>query len=233
MAPQQIASAYAITQGTVNFLGIRRDEQTTTDGLIATGGGVPISCFRSFTRLLMVHLHWRVLRWRVSLISLMSSNSSRRKIADDWETQSVLWRLAARRSNPIVAFSRNGTSLPFYCVHSIAGDVHILGKLIGALGADQALSRIQVPKEKMRADFAASIETIARDRVKTVLAFQPKGPFVLGGWSTGAIIALEMTQQLTAIGRDIPLLVAFDGAPSNTGGGLSHWDTALHLEAAS
>jgi thioesterase domain-containing protein len=153
----------------------------------------------------------------------MSSDNSQLKISDDWETQ-VLWRLIARRSSPLVAFSRSGTGLPFYCVHSIAGDVRIFGKLIGALGPDQPLYGIQVPKEKMKPEFAASIEGIARDHVKTVLAFQPTGAFVLGGWSTGAIIALEMSQQLAAMGRDVPLLVAFDGAPSNTGAGLSHFD---------
>ena len=55
-------------------------------------------------------------------------------------------------------------------------------------------------------------------------AFQPKGPINLIGWSAGAIVALEMAQQLRAAGREVPLLVALDGAPCNTRGRLSPRD---------
>jgi thioesterase domain-containing protein len=47
----------------------------------------------------------------------------------------------------------------------------------------------------------------------------PLGPYVLGGWSAGVPIALEMAQQLKQDGHDVPLVVAIDSVPANTGHG--------------
>jgi thioesterase domain-containing protein len=38
----------------------------------------------------------------------------------------------------------------------------------------------------------------------------PRGPYVLGGWSMGGVIAFEMAQQLRAQGQAIALLAMFD-----------------------
>jgi thioesterase domain-containing protein len=45
---------------------------------------------------------------------------------------------------------------------------------------------------------------------------------VLGGHSTGAIIALEMAQQLLARGREVSLLIILDGVLFNTGAEISY-----------
>ncbi|HXF13598.1 MAG TPA: porin, partial [Terriglobales bacterium] len=56
------------------------------------------------------------------------------------------------------------------------------------------------------------------------LAFQPEGPYLLGGWSVGSTIALEMARQLQIADREVELLVALDGAPFNTNSGTSRWN---------
>jgi thioesterase domain-containing protein len=144
----------------------------------------------------------------------------------DGNSRSVapLWRLVSPRGGSLVTFNEHGDSPPLYCVHSITGDVAILQDLAGFLGPTQSLYGIQVPKEKMTSAFASSIEVLARHHVRTLVTFQPEGPIILAGWSAGAIIALEMAQQLRAIGREVPLLVALDGAPCNTGAGVSPWN---------
>jgi thioesterase domain-containing protein len=53
--------------------------------------------------------------------------------------------------------------------------------------------------------------------VAELVRFQPDGPYLLGGWSAGSTIALEMARQLRMAGREVALLVALDGAPLNTG----------------
>jgi thioesterase domain-containing protein len=135
-----------------------------------------------------------------------------------------LWRLVLRRVNAIVPFKEDGGGPIFYGIHSISGEVTPLQDLALRLDPEQRFYGVQVPREKMTSAFAVSIEAVARHHVEALVAFQPEGPVVLGGWSTGAIIALEMAQQLRAIGRDVPLLVAFDGAPCNTGAGISRWN---------
>lgn len=56
------------------------------------------------------------------------------------------------------------------------------------------------------------VEGIARHYVSELLSVQPEGPYLLGGYSFGGIVAYEMAQQLRAAGHDVPLLVMFDMA---------------------
>jgi thioesterase domain-containing protein len=103
----------------------------------------------------------------------------------------------------------------------VTGDTASYRKLENLLGPDVRLFGIQVSGRQMNAAFASSIESLACHHVEALVNFQPTGPLVIGGWSVGAIVALEMARQLRAIGRDVPLLVALDGAPCNTGAGIS------------
>src|SRR5258708_14783093 len=43
---------------------------------------------------------------------------------------------------------------------------------------------------------------------------QPKGPYLLGGWSFGGLVAFEMAQRLDALGETVALLALLDsGVP--------------------
>lgn len=136
---------------------------------------------------------------------------------------SPIWRLVLQRGSAIVSINKSGSGPPFYCVHSVAGDVTGYYNLAQMLGPDQPFYGIQVCKDRMNALSAKSIESIAQRYVEELNAFQPKGALIIGGFSAGAIIALEVAQQLRMMGRDVPLLVALDGAPNNTGAGLRRW----------
>src|SRR5690242_19636614 len=71
--------------------------------------------------------------------------------------------------------------------------------------------------------FGASVEALADYYASHRPVFQPSGPFLLGGWSAGAIIALEIARNLRAKGRDVDLLVAIDAGPENTAAGYPWW----------
>ena len=134
-----------------------------------------------------------------------------------------IWRLVARNVHPITVFNGVGGGPAFYCVHSVTGDIASYRSLATLLNPRQQFYGIQVPRERMNSAFAVSIATVAHHHVQAIMKFQPDGPVVLGGWSIGAIVALEMARQLREHGRDVPLLVAIDGAPCNTGGGIRAW----------
>jgi thioesterase domain-containing protein len=85
------------------------------------------------------------------------------------------------------------------------------------LGPKQRFYGIQTPTKKRNAEFGSSIETISQYYVDCLTSFQREGNFILGGHSVGAIIALEMAQQLRARGREVSLVVVFDGELFNTG----------------
>ena len=114
-----------------------------------------------------------------------------------------------------------GDGPPFYCFHSIVGVATEYKHLVRMLGPKQKFYCIQVPSDRRSAEFAGSIEEMSRYYVDELLKFQPDGSFLLGGYSIGATIALEVSQQLIARGREVSLLVVFDGELFNTGAEIS------------
>lgn len=46
--------------------------------------------------------------------------------------------------------------------------------------------------------------------IEGLQTIQPVGPYYLGGWSLGGIIAWEMAQQLSAAGEEVALLALID-----------------------
>jgi thioesterase domain-containing protein len=140
--------------------------------------------------------------------------------------KAALWRLIARDADAIVPLNARREGLPFYCVHSIGGDVTSFQSLARLLGNEASISLygIQAPKQHLSGAFAASIAHISEYYVKELISFQPQGTLVLGGWSVGSVIALEMAQQLQARGRAVELLVLFDGVLKNAGNKSGAWN---------
>jgi thioesterase domain-containing protein/acyl carrier protein len=132
----------------------------------------------------------------------------------------------------IVPFNDQGEGPPLYLVHSVGGEVASFRHLAFLLGPEIRFYGIQAPPEQQNAEFAVSIEAVARHYVDVLTAFQPEGPLLLGGWSAGSTIALEMAQQLTAAGRTVELLVALDGAPFNTDTGTRLWNPLYYWKLA-
>ena len=122
----------------------------------------------------------------------------------------------------VVPLNDSGTGPAFYCVHCVTGVATGFRFMAQMLGPQHRFYGIQTPTMKRNAEFASSIESIAKYYVDNLIKFQPEGNFLLGGHSTGAIVALEMAQQLLARGREVRLLVIFDGDLSNTRAEISY-----------
>jgi thioesterase domain-containing protein len=58
-----------------------------------------------------------------------------------------------------------------------------------------------------------SIEAMALDYVECMQQKQPAGPYLLGGWSVGGLIAFEMARQLRAQNQTVTLLALVDSYP--------------------
>jgi thioesterase domain-containing protein len=121
----------------------------------------------------------------------------------------------------ILPLNDRGTGSAFYCVHDLTGMATGFRFMAQMLGPKQRFYGIQVPTKKRNAEFASSIESISQYYADELIKFQPEGNLVLGGYSTGAIIALEMAQQLRGRGREVSLLVVIDGELFNTGAEIS------------
>ncbi len=54
------------------------------------------------------------------------------------------------------------------------------------------------------------VEAMAADYLQAMRHIQPAGPYFLGGWSFGGLVAFEMARQLRAQGEAVGLLVLLD-----------------------
>jgi FkbH-like protein len=111
----------------------------------------------------------------------------------------------------LVPIKPTGSRLPFYCVHGVGGNILEYLDLANYMDPDQPFYGIQAEgltgKRKPR---NLTVEEMATNYLAEVRAFQPKGPYYLGGSSFGGGIAYEMARQLRAAGQEIALLVLFD-----------------------
>ena len=64
-----------------------------------------------------------------------------------------------------------------------------------------------------------TIEAMAEEYLRTLRAFRPSGPYLLGGYCNGGLIALEMAQRLQAQGEQVSFLLAIDAMA---------WNVRLH-----
>jgi amino acid adenylation domain-containing protein len=108
----------------------------------------------------------------------------------------------------LVTLQKSGRRAPLFLVHTTPGDVLGYGNLIHHLGADQPCYGFQALGLKDGAEAHATIEGMAAHYVGLLRKFQPKGPYHLGGWCFGGIVAVEMAQQLQRAGEEVaPLLL--------------------------
>jgi thioesterase domain-containing protein/precorrin-6B methylase 2/acyl carrier protein len=132
----------------------------------------------------------------------------------------------APASSLIVPFRTHGSKPPCYFVHPASGDLYLYLKLVSYLPQDRPFYGIQAQGMVDDQEPLTGIETMAAVYVDALLQVQPKGPYLLGGFSFGGPIALEMARCLRARGRDVALLVLIDsqfsGAESSVVQGTTH-----------
>lgn len=111
--------------------------------------------------------------------------------------------------NPLVPIRRTGEGDAFFCVHGAGGGVLNFRDLSQHLG-DRPFYGLQARGINGQFDPHTRIEDMAAEYVAAIRRAQPEGPYLLGGYSGGGVIAYEMAQQLMEQGADVPLLVFLD-----------------------
>ncbi|MCM3874356.1 MAG: HAD-IIIC family phosphatase [Pyrinomonadaceae bacterium] len=110
----------------------------------------------------------------------------------------------------LVAIQPLGSRPPFYCMHAAGGDVLFYRDLAKHLGLDQPLYGLQARGVDRNQTTHDSVEEMAEYYLNEIRAFQPEGPYHLGGSSFGGLVAFEMARQLENQGQVVALLVLFD-----------------------
>ncbi len=110
----------------------------------------------------------------------------------------------------LVPIQPHGSKPPFFCIHPIGGEVLCYYHLAQHMGVDQPFYALQAHNVAEEPDRYVSIEKLAADYLEIVRGVQADGPYLLGGWSFGGVVAFEMAQQLRRQGKDVSLLALFD-----------------------
>src|SRR5262245_4272430 len=111
--------------------------------------------------------------------------------------------------SPIVAIQPVGTRPPLFLVHAIGGEVLSYAALAEHLGKDQPVYGLRARFEE-GPRFFSSVEEMAATYVRAIRRMAPSGPYRLGGYSGGGLIAYEMAQQLRSAGEEVSRLVMID-----------------------
>ena len=120
------------------------------------------------------------------------------------EDSSAPWAL-------LVPIQTGGDKQPFFAVHDAArGDVITYYNLARYLGSDQPVYGLQAQGLDGKQVPHSRVEDMAAHYIREILIIQQSGPYFLGGYSLGGLVAFEMAQQLHAQGQKVAMLALFD-----------------------
>ena len=111
----------------------------------------------------------------------------------------------------LVALQPGGSKRPLFLVHPAGGHVFPYVHLAQLLGPEQPCYGLQSRGVEVGQDPHTRIEDMAAYYIEAMQTVQPTGPYLLGGWSMGGVVAFEMAQQLGAQGQLVALLALLDG----------------------
>ncbi|HVR97692.1 MAG TPA: thioesterase domain-containing protein, partial [Thermoanaerobaculia bacterium] len=114
-----------------------------------------------------------------------------------------------RPDSALVPLQAGGKENPLFLVHPIGGSVFWYLNLARELGPEQPVyglrSRIQAANSPL-----LDLPSMAARYLSAVREIQEFGPYLLGGWSMGAVVAFEMARQLRAKGAEVARLIMID-----------------------
>ena len=79
-----------------------------------------------------------------------------------------------------------------------------------ALPSGVAVYGLDSPFHNSPEDYTIPFEEVASIFIQEIRAIQPRGPYMLGGWSLGGILAYEASRQLIAQGETVTNLIMID-----------------------
>jgi amino acid adenylation domain-containing protein len=122
----------------------------------------------------------------------------------------VLSRGSRSCASPLIALRPEGSQPPFFCVHPLGGTVLCYFDLARSMGPHQPFYGLRAVGLDGEREPHARIEDMADHYVTALRQLQPEGPYLLGGWSMGGLVAVEMAQQLQRSGCRVALVGLLD-----------------------
>jgi amino acid adenylation domain-containing protein len=119
----------------------------------------------------------------------------------------------AQQWSCLVPIQPQGSQPPFFCVHGVGGNVVGFRELARLMSPDYPFYGFQAQGLDGNRQPFAEIGDMAAHYIREMRGVQPEGPFLLGGYSFGGLVAYEMAKQLFAGGEEVALLALLDTYP--------------------
>ncbi|MEP6670103.1 MAG: condensation domain-containing protein [Chthoniobacter sp.] len=109
--------------------------------------------------------------------------------------------------SPWVLLNEKGTKAPFFFLHGdFNGGGFFCRTLAQQIGEDRPFYAMH-PAGLNGDPIPTTIEDMAALKVQDLRKIQPEGPYILGGYCNGALVAYETARQLEAAGCEPPLVI--------------------------
>jgi acetoacetyl-CoA synthetase len=105
---------------------------------------------------------------------------------------------------------RPGHGRPFFLVHSLAGTFLELWAVLRALDTQRAVYGLQARAVGDENAPYVGVREMAADYIGHMRRVQPTGPYAVGGYSFGGLVAWEIAQQLSRAGETVELVTLID-----------------------
>src|SRR5262249_29017892 len=94
--------------------------------------------------------------------------------------------------SPLVLIRKGGARRPFFCIHGAGGNLLNFRDFAQLLSPDQPVYGLEARGVDGQLPPVETIEEMAALYLEGIRTAQPRGPYVVGGYSGGGVIALEI-----------------------------------------
>jgi amino acid adenylation domain-containing protein len=112
----------------------------------------------------------------------------------------------------LVPLQPNGTRTPLFMVHPPGGIVVCYQALSRLVPDDQPVYGVRSRGLYGDEELPSTLVDMAREYVDQIQVIQPNGPYAIGGWSLGGVVAFEIAQQLHDSGQKVEHLLMLDSS---------------------
>jgi acyl transferase domain-containing protein/thioesterase domain-containing protein/SAM-dependent methyltransferase len=129
------------------------------------------------------------------------------------------------RDAGVIVFSETGGEPPLFFIAPGAGSSLCYRSLARRVATDRPCYGLETPGLYDGSAPMSRFEDIANHHLATIRRLYPEGPFVLAGWSVGAMVAHEIARRA---GGQVPLVIGIDGQVGDAGSLRSTAETLLY-----
>lgn len=111
-----------------------------------------------------------------------------------------------------IALQPEGANIPLFCITTTVNGPGCFRRLAQLLGNNQPflVAPRLVPDGEALEQTAERIGKLADEFVSAVRELRPRGPYILGGYCLGGIVAFETARRLEDAGAEVRLVILFD-----------------------